>query len=60
MLPDHQTLLTTRTHGGDPIPYFIYDSRETSGCGWPFQEKAAAGCPVGDPGAALMGRFLGE
>lgn len=60
VLPDHQTLLTTRTHGGDPIPYFIYDSRETSGCGLPFQEKAAAGCPVVDPGAALMGRFLGE
>ena len=60
VLPDHQTLLTTRTHGGDPIPYFIYDSREAAGCGLPFHEKAAAACPLLDPGAALMGRFLAD
>ena len=27
LLPDHPTLLTTRTHDGSPVPYAIYDSR---------------------------------
>ena len=27
LLPDHPTLLTTRTHDGAPVPYAIFDSR---------------------------------
>jgi len=27
LLPDHPTLLTTRTHDGSPVPYAVYDSR---------------------------------
>ena len=27
LLPDHPTLLTTRTHDGSPVPYAIFDSR---------------------------------
>lgn len=27
IMPDHPTLLTTRTHDGHPVPYAIYDSR---------------------------------
>lgn len=58
VMPDHQTLMTTRTHGGDPIPYFIFDSRQNTGCGRPYGERFAEGCPLVDPGADLMGRFL--
>ncbi len=57
-MPDHQTLMTTRTHGADPIPYFIFDSRHPQGCGKPFCEKWAAAGGLVDPGADLMGIFL--
>lgn len=58
VMPDHQTLMTTRTHGAGPIPYFIFDSRKSEGCGLPYGERFAQGGPFVDPGASLMGRFL--
>ena len=30
VMPDHPTLLTTRTHDGHPVPYGIYDSRKAA------------------------------
>lgn len=59
VMPDHQTLMGTRTHGAQPIPYFIFDSRQNAGCGRPYGESFAAGGPLIDPGSALMGRFFG-
>lgn len=58
VMPDHMTLMTTRTHGAAPIPYFIYDSTQPQGCGRPFSEKEAASGPFVEEGASLMGRFL--
>lgn len=58
VMPDHKTLMTTRTHDADPIPYFIFDSRRPTGCGLAFSEANAMGGPFIDPGAALMARFL--
>ena len=43
MLSDHKTLLSTRTHDGDPVPYLIYDSREDSLEGLSYCERAADG-----------------
>lgn len=58
VMPDHQTLMTTRTHGAEPVPYFIFDSRNPKGCGQPYGESFAQGGPVADPGADLMAKFL--
>lgn len=58
VMPDHQTLMTTRTHGGDPIPYFIFDSRQRAGCAKPYGESFAPSGPFIDPGADLMGLFF--
>lgn len=58
VMPDHKTLMTTRTHDAGPIPYFIFDSRRPGGCGRAFSEANAADGPFIDPGAQLMGRFL--
>ena len=58
VMPDHMTLMTTRTHGAAPIPYFIYDSRQNLGCGLPYGETAAQNGPFVEVGADLMGRFL--
>lgn len=38
MLSDHKTLLATRGHDGDPVPFFLYDSRVQSGSGMPYTE----------------------
>ena len=58
VMPDHQTLMDTRTHGADPIPYFVFDSRNSTGCGKPYGESYAKSGPHVDPGAQLMGQFL--
>ncbi|NCB31414.1 MAG: phosphoglycerate mutase, partial [Clostridia bacterium] len=58
VMPDHQTLMTNRTHGADPIPYFIYDSRLATGCGKPYGESFAEGGPFIDPGSEMMQRFF--
>jgi 2,3-bisphosphoglycerate-independent phosphoglycerate mutase len=55
LLPDHPTLLRTRTHTGDPVPYLLADS-ERSGAGGVFSEAGVAHLPV-VPGHLLMGRL---
>lgn len=42
VMPDHKTLMETRTHDGDPVPYLIYDSRDTQGSGLVYSEASAA------------------
>ncbi|MDL2206478.1 2,3-bisphosphoglycerate-independent phosphoglycerate mutase [Eubacteriales bacterium OttesenSCG-928-N13] len=53
LLPDHYTLLSTRTHDATPIPFAIYDSRTTEGMR-AFTEDACQSIPALDAGDALM------
>ena len=53
-LSDHKTLTATRGHDGDPVPYMIYDSRETSCCGLPYTEESGEKGPQVNSGVALM------
>lgn len=53
-LSDHKTLTSTRGHDGDPVPYMLYDSRKSSGCGLPYTEKSGEAGPFINSGAALM------
>ena len=53
LMPDHFTLLSTRTHDGTPIPFALYDSRVPSSPK-PFTEKAAEGADVLETGDALL------
>ncbi len=57
LLSDHPTFLTTRTHDGSPVPYAIYDSRQ-SGMPRKFCEATAAYLPLLDPGTRLMEKLL--
>lgn len=45
LMPDHYTLLSTRTHDGTPVPVAVYDSRAASQPR-PFTEQACAGALV--------------
>ena len=53
VLPDHYTLLSSRTHDATPIPVALYDSREAA-APRPFTEKACAGVPVMEDPEDLM------
>ncbi|MES2201444.1 MAG: cofactor-independent phosphoglycerate mutase [candidate division FCPU426 bacterium] len=59
VLPDHSTPLELKTHIFEPVPYFIWDSRATSGSGLPFDEASAlsTGRHLVE-GWDLMGRFI--
>ncbi len=55
---DHKTLMATRTHDGDPVPYLIYDSRKDLGSGLAYQEDT---CEKGhriDDGTKLIARLF--
>lgn len=41
ILPDHPTPLRIRTHSGEPVPYLLYDSRQSLGSGVLYNEKTA-------------------
>ncbi len=38
MLSDHKTLMSTKTHDGDPVPYMIYDSTDHKNSGFRYTE----------------------
>ncbi|MEG2135569.1 MAG: 2,3-bisphosphoglycerate-independent phosphoglycerate mutase [Clostridia bacterium] len=57
LMPDHYTLLSTRTHDGTPVPFALYDSR-TPGTPRPFTEAACENCPVLPDGDQLMRKFF--
>jgi len=44
---DHKTLMSTRTHDGEPVPFLIYDSRKNEG-----------NIPCFDEQAGLKGKYL--
>ena len=54
LLSDHKTLMSTRTHDGDPVPYMIYDSRVSEGCGLTYSEKNGEAGPYLERGTDLM------
>jgi 2,3-bisphosphoglycerate-independent phosphoglycerate mutase len=58
LLPDHPTLLRTRTHTADPVPYLLAGSHP-AGEGGVYAEAAVAQLPA-VPGHTLMGRLLEE
>ncbi len=53
LMPDHYTLLSTRTHDGTPVPYAIYDSRVPTAPA-PFTERACDKTPLLESGDDLM------
>jgi len=57
-ISDHKTLTSTRGHDGDPVPYMIYDSRETESSGLPYCEKSGDAGPDLGEGTALMPRLF--
>ena len=54
MLSDHKTLMSTRGHDGDPVPYMLYDSRVDTGLGLPYTEANGLKGPFMPSGVALM------
>ena len=59
ILPDHPTPIDCRTHIGDPVPYLIYRTTKSEGCGRTFTEEEAAKTGVRfDNGPDLMKHFL--
>lgn len=54
VLSDHLTLTSDGSHNGDPVPYIIYDSRETQGSGLCYTEKNAVNGPFVGAGIDLM------
>ena len=58
MLSDHKTLMTTRTHDGDPVPFMIYDSTAPVDCGLGYTEANGEKGPYIEPGTALMGMLF--
>lgn len=54
LLSDHKTLMSSRTHDGDPVPYMIYDSRKAVDCGLTYTEANGEKGPYLEPGTRLM------
>ncbi len=59
LMPDHYTLLSTRTHDGTPVPFALYDSRVHSGAR-PFTERACAAAGLLEDGDTLMKRLFSD
>ena len=54
LLSDHKTLMNTRGHGADPVPYLIYDSTKSDGSGMDYTEKNGEMGPYLPDGTKLM------
>lgn len=54
IISDHKTLTSTRGHDGEPVPFIIYDSRETICSGLPYSEKNGLTGPMVSEGKKLM------
>lgn len=59
--PDHATPLSLKTHTNDPVPFFIYDSRNPKNGVETFNEKTAkeTGLFI-EVGHTLMDKFINE
>jgi 2,3-bisphosphoglycerate-independent phosphoglycerate mutase len=49
VLSDHKTLMETRGHNGEPVPFLLYDSREDT-----------RGCSAYDEASCEKGPYIGE
>ncbi|GHV08614.1 phosphoglycerate mutase [Clostridia bacterium] len=58
ILSDHKTLISTRGHDRDPVPYILYDSRDTTNCGLDYNEQNAAKGDYIENGYTLIERLL--
>ena len=54
LLSDHKTLMSSRTHDGDPVPFMIYDSTKPVDCGLSYTEENGEKGPYVEPGTKLM------
>lgn len=58
IMADHKTLMSTRGHDGEPVPYLIYDSTVDTGCGLSYSEKSGLTGPFIDAGTKIMGELI--
>ncbi len=57
--PDHPTPVNKRTHTSDPVPYILFDSRQSEGSGLSgYSEENAARCGTIVPGHQLLSLLL--
>ncbi len=55
VLSDHRTYMKNGAHGGAPVPYLLFDSRDTEhGCGLPYSEASGEKGPFLADGTQLM------
>lgn len=59
LLSDHKTLMSTRGHDADPVPFLIYDSTKQQGSGLAYTEENGLKGPFVENGSDLM-RLLFE
>jgi len=59
MLSDHKTLMATRTHDGQPVPYALYDSRRPGTPSRLDETTAKKGCFIPE-GRDLMARLFAD
>lgn len=60
LLSDHKTLMSTRTHDGDPVPFMIYDSTAPKNSGLSYTEQNGEKGPYLDRGTDLMKVLFGQ
>ena len=60
LLSDHKTLMSTRTHDGDPVPFLLYDSTASRSGGLPYSEANGENGPFVEHGTDLMALLFGE
>lgn len=59
LLSDHKTLMSSRTHDGDPVPFMIYDSTAPMEGGMTYTEKNGEMGPYLERGTDLMKALFG-
>lgn len=60
VLSDHKTLMKTRGHDGDPVPFFLYDSTKEEGSGLSYTEKNGLCGPFVEAGTQLLDLLFAE
>lgn len=60
LLSDHKTLMSTRTHDGDPVPFLLYDSTAPRSDGLSYTEANGEKGPFVEHGTDLMALLFGE
>ncbi len=60
LLSDHKTLMSTRTHDGDPVPFLLYDSEKELPTDRPYTEAGGEKGPFVKDGTELMSMLFEE